>query len=503
MAADRTAAGPERELFPGFVLMALALAGAWSGRRGEARPVAVTMTAVAACGFVLSLGPDGVRPLYAFLHTHVFGFQAIRAPARFGVLTLFGLATLAALGWRALAAWAALRMPRLHRVVPALAIALAAAEWAHIPEALAAAPPQRTLVGEWLRRADGRGAVAVLPMAREADDTLAMVQSLEHGRPLLNGYSGQRPFYYAALVDALSTFPSDESLLALRDTNVRYVVTRQPFAMDAANASAVLVPRAEFPDAAIHELVWTPEIERRLVVLSAIAPPPAGPAPFTIGERARYAVSWEGAGTDLPAGEVTIAVEPPAYRFVVTAATAPWMERFFAARDEYVTQVDAALLPLVHTREQHHGARHLRRAFVYDHGEGSVRTGPTAAEAALAGALMLPLAPGARDALATLFYARTLALEPPSRVTIPVNEAGRNLVVELDVVTPETIFLRGREEATLRLEPKIRQRVQRRAAPSVTVWLSRDDRRIPLAFDVAAGFGKVRGELIDYVRAGH
>ena len=47
-----------------------------------------------------------------------------------------------------------------------------------------------------------------------------------------------------------------------------------------------------------------------------------------------YALSWEGAGTDVAAGEVTIAVEPPAYRFVVTAATAPWIKRFFEARDE-------------------------------------------------------------------------------------------------------------------------------------------------------------------------
>ena len=212
--------------------------------------------------------------------------------------------------------------------------------------------------------------MAVLPMARGDDDTLAMLQSLEHGRPLLNGYSGQRPFYYAALVDALSTFPSDESLLALRDTNVQYVVTRQPFAMDGPNASAVLVRRAELEGAAIYELVWTPDLERRLSVTSAITPPPAGAAPFAIGERARYALSWEGAGTDVAGGEVTIAVEPPAYRFVVTATTAPWIERFFAARDEYVTQVDAALLPLVHTREQRHGSRHVMRAFVYDHGSG-------------------------------------------------------------------------------------------------------------------------------------
>lgn len=499
-APQRPTAGPERELFPGFVLTALAAVGVWSGRRGRSRALSLSMLAVALVGFTLSLGPDGLRPLYAALHNHVLGFQAIRAPARFGVLTLFAVATLAALGWRALAVSAARRLPRYGRVLGMLVIVLAASEWLHLPEGLSPAPPTHTDAGDWLRRADGRGAVAVLPLTLDAEDTVAMVRSLEHGRPLLNGYSGHRPFHYTALVDALSTFPSDEALLALRESHVQYVVTRQPIAAVAPDELSPLVPRAVFPDAIVYELVWTPAIERRLAVRSVVVPPPPGVAPFTIGERARYAVSWEAAGADLTAGEISIAVEAPAYRFVVTATTAPWLKRFFEARDEYATQVDAALLPLLHTREQRHGWRHVRRAYVYDRADGTVRTGPSVGETSGPHAVTLPLAPDARDALATLFYVRTLPLDPPDRVAIPVNEAGRNLVVELDVVRHETVAVRGRQHAAIRVEPRIRQRIQRRRPPEATVWLSRDDRRVPLAFEVAAAFGRVRGELLEYDR---
>jgi hypothetical protein len=49
------------------------------------------MLAVGALGYVLSLGPDGVRPVYSALHRFVFGFSAIRAPARFSVLVIFAL----------------------------------------------------------------------------------------------------------------------------------------------------------------------------------------------------------------------------------------------------------------------------------------------------------------------------------------------------------------------------------------------------------------------------
>src|SRR5690606_12068677 len=94
--------GPERELFPGFTLVVLALAGAWLGGRSDARPLVAAMLVVALIGFVLSLGPDGFRTVYAALHRYVFGFQAIRASARFSVLVTFGLATLAAVAWREL-----------------------------------------------------------------------------------------------------------------------------------------------------------------------------------------------------------------------------------------------------------------------------------------------------------------------------------------------------------------------------------------------------------------
>ena len=47
---------------------------------------------------MLSLGPVGWRWLYAALHDNVFGFHAIRSPARFSVIAVLGLSLLAALG---------------------------------------------------------------------------------------------------------------------------------------------------------------------------------------------------------------------------------------------------------------------------------------------------------------------------------------------------------------------------------------------------------------------
>ena len=265
--------GPERELFPGFTITLLAAFGMWWGWRGGSRPLVLSMSVVLVLGFVLSLGPDGIRSLYAGLHRYVFGFQAIRAPARFAVLVFFGLSTLAALAWRELQARTRVTSRSALRLLPAAVIVATALELLHIPVALAAAPPLRTDVGQWLREQREPGAVVVLPITIDVENTPAMVQSLEHRRPLLNGYSGQRPAFYPSLVDALSGFPSDEALLTLLESDVRFVVAPPITTVD----GSPLVERARFAAGTIYELRWTPEIESRVRQQEAVEPTPPGP----------------------------------------------------------------------------------------------------------------------------------------------------------------------------------------------------------------------------------
>ena len=482
------AQGPERELFPGLVLMALAAFGAWIGWRRDAKATVLAMAAIGVFGLVLSLGPDGARTIYAALHRFVFGFAAIRAPARFGVLVVFGISVLAALGARAVSRRYALA------VVAAVSI-----ECLHVPQTLATAPPLQTDVGQWLAHEPAQGPVAVLPLGLDTDATPAMVQSLEHRRPIVNGYSGQRPDFYRPLAETINTFPSRESLVALHDLRVRFVVTREPLIATEPNEPAEpYVERARFADGTIYQLVWTEELESRLAATATIVPPPAGAIPFRVGELAEYKVVWGGAGVNLSAGDISIAVQAPAYRFVVKATTAPWVARFFEAQDVFTTQTDARLFPQVHERDQNEGSRHVRRAFVYDGDAHVVRSGPTVDGARGSEAVTLPMLPQARDAIAALFYARTLPPTPGTRVKLPISEAGRNLVVELAFDGIERISVQGRTVDAIRVTPTIQRRIEDRQAIVSTIWLSNDARRVPLALDVAAGFGQVHVELATY-----
>ena len=485
--------GPERELFPGFVLIGLAIVGAWLGWRSDARPTVLTAIVTGVLGFVLSLGPDGVRPLYAALHRFVFGFAVIRAPARFSVLVMFALSVLAAIAVRELLVP---RVPTVRVRASAVYVLIAAAllEWLHLPPRLVASPPLHTEVGGWLAGEPGSGAVAILPLGIDADATPAMVQSLEHRRPIVNGYSGQRPAFFGPLADAVNAFPSTDALAVLHDSRVRFVVTPKP--LD--RVEPPIVERAKLAEGTIYELRWTPELETRLIAASAVEPPPPGPIPFGVGERAEYEVHWDGAGVSLSAGDISIAVESPAYHFVVTAATAPWVARFFEAHDVFRTQADEELLPRVHERDQQEGSRHVTRAFVFDGAARTVRTGRTLDEALASAAVLLPMAPRARDAISALFYVRTLPLKAGEHLRLPINEGGRNLVAELTVNGVEHITSVGKNVEALRVTPLVQRRAEDRQPLAATIWLSNDERRLPLILDVDAGFGHVRVELVSY-----
>jgi len=506
--------GVETELFVGFTAIALAFVGAVTARRRGQWPLAASALALVIVGFMLSLGPDGVRPLYAFLQRWIFGFQAIRAPARFAVMVTFGLALLAAIGTRELQGlrWASTRRVRL---MPIVIVGLLAAEYANHPLAWVDAPPRSTPAGRWLSQAPQPGAVLYLPLTIDIENTPFMVESLEHGRPIVNGYSGLRPPFYAALVDAMQGFPSADALWTLKDLDVRYVVSPQPIA--GADGKWPLVERARFdaidgmPRRLIYEVVWTPDAETRLGEPPVPAPPPPGAIPFVPGEAMAYRVEWAGPAGTVTAGQINLTVEAlgdalvkdgpaydasahsaPAYRFTIAARTAPWIARFYDADDRFITDATADLMPVRHGRQLREGRRSIDEAVRFDRDRRIV-----VSEGA-GGRPPLRLWPGARDPIAAFFYLRTLPLAPGTRVQLPVNDNGRNLILDVQVAGVERIRAEGREQEALRVTPVLRQRIERRQPLDITVWLSHDARRIPLIADVRAGFGTLHLELERY-----
>jgi hypothetical protein len=147
---------------------------------------------------LLSVGPRPTltgtlvlyRPPYAWLMA-LPGFSELRVPARFGMLFVLSVAMAAAIGFARLAST---RSPLSRRTLAAIAVALILAEsWPRVMLAAPAAPIAA------LRGIDDRAPVLELPLGILERDVAAVYRSLEHGHPIVNGYSGYDPPHYQVL----------------------------------------------------------------------------------------------------------------------------------------------------------------------------------------------------------------------------------------------------------------------------------------------------------------
>lgn len=209
--------------FPGFAALAL-VAVAFSDRRNTADP-RFQMCAVAAAGCAaVSFAP--LLPFYPALHAAIPLFQAVRVLPHIGEVVLLMVALIAGFGIASLArAWRNARSWPLAVIIAMIAVngeALRAPigyTWFDgVPEVYdVLAKEPGVIVAE-----------APFPMPQQWFlNAPYMVNATRHFRPLLNGYSGFRPPSYERSFEAMRTFPSDESLLALSQLGVTHIVVHQ------------------------------------------------------------------------------------------------------------------------------------------------------------------------------------------------------------------------------------------------------------------------------------
>lgn len=147
---------------------------------------------------MLALGPVGRvsrerfwdQPPFAWLMA-LPGFDAARVPALFSAMTVLCLAVLAA--------YAVVRLiPRpswkSRAFTGVVAAALVVDGWAVVPVVDVPQSIRVPLTGDL---------VVELPRRNHLDDAAAMYRGIEHGRPVVNGYSGYSPPHYGYLINDL------------------------------------------------------------------------------------------------------------------------------------------------------------------------------------------------------------------------------------------------------------------------------------------------------------
>ncbi|MGE3520673.1 MAG: hypothetical protein AB7J63_17140, partial [Vicinamibacterales bacterium] len=209
-------------LFPGVIAGLLTCVTLVNGSALR-QPMMRAWFAIGVIGLALSFGTK--LPGYAVLYDVIPILQGIRATVRLGFLVLVAVAALAGFGLVQLLA--ALRMQG-RAAGTALAISVMAAVSIEATRFPVGWVPKYRVPGVYqvLARAE-RGAVVELPLpSRNAfgENARYLLHSTLGWWPLVNGYSGFSPPRYETWYERLRRFPDEESLAALRDGRVRYVV---------------------------------------------------------------------------------------------------------------------------------------------------------------------------------------------------------------------------------------------------------------------------------------
>jgi len=189
---------------------------------------------IASAGRLLGTGP------YYWLQLVVPGYDAIRVPARFLMLTSLFLAIIAGMGAAALLA-------RVRRTIAIVIVALASAGvlaefFVPMPtnSRLAAKgfePTPRDLetdrtmstLYQFVRHAPGKLVLIEFPFGEPAYDLMAVYYAGWHRRPLVNGYSGFFPDSYARRATFLGHIPFDldAATKALRGSGATHAIVHE------------------------------------------------------------------------------------------------------------------------------------------------------------------------------------------------------------------------------------------------------------------------------------
>jgi hypothetical protein len=223
-------------LFPGLLPYVLALAGGlalWRHRRLPRREV-MALCLLLISAITVALGPEvrlGPRTLgpgpFSWVRESLPMFQSIRVTSRAGIYLALALSMLAGLGLQRL------RPPRwLAGMLAGLAVAetliVPVPEWVSVIDS--AKPPPA--VYTWLAGLPGEIPIVELPImpsdgrfSRPAfEETVYMVRSTHHWKRLVNGNAGVEPAHYRRIRELCRRFPSAESIEALREVGVRYIL---------------------------------------------------------------------------------------------------------------------------------------------------------------------------------------------------------------------------------------------------------------------------------------
>lgn len=221
--------------------------------------------------------------------------------------------------------------------------------------------------------------------------------------------------------------------------------------------------------------------------------------PFGPGEQLTYELRW----LFIPAGQAKLEVLPittfngeRAYHFLLTVRSNAFIDNFYKVRDKVEAWVDLNLAQSLHYRKNQQEGSTRRMVDVFFDWQRQLAKYETPHESRKP----IPIPKGTLDPLSVLFYARCFDLSPAQKLRRPVTDGKKCVLGKGAVIRKQKIKLsNGRLYDTLLMEPQMEHIggvFRKSPGAKIKIWLSDDDRRIPVKVESAVSVGHFTGELI-------
>lgn len=223
--------------------------------------------------------------------------------------------------------------------------------------------------------------------------------------------------------------------------------------------------------------------------------------PFAPGEKMTYDIYW----TVVRAGTATLEIQPmtdvdgqPAWSFLALARTTPFVDKFYKVRDRIEGYADREVKRSLLYRKFQREGKYKKDAevrFNWDENK-SYRY--------ISGDLRHELDQprrGVFDPLSSLFYFRKYIPYKTMVFGAPVTDGKISIRGMAEVLDRETVSVKAGEFECykIRLDTKHLSGVFKKSSDaSITVWLSADDRRIPVKVQSSVIVGSFSLELAEY-----
>ena len=223
------------------------------------------------------------------------------------------------------------------------------------------------------------------------------------------------------------------------------------------------------------------------VALLSAAASHAAEIPF-LGETLIYTTSWGG----ITGGQLTITAskeiqfaERPAIKIELSALSNAFISKIFLVRDLITSWIDARTLQSIRFEKHTVEGKHVKDERIdFDHQENVAR---------LEGATV-PFQPPVFDSLSSVYYLRTRQLNAGEPIELEMVSGKHAYRLVVDVIGKESVKTPAGVFTAWKVHPKMKEGLLRKEG-DLWLWLTDDDRKIPVVIRSKLHFGTLTARL--------